>query len=41
MRKITTIQVSLKTKKMLDEVGKKGETYDQILQKLLKFYMKK
>lgn len=32
---ITTIQISREAKKRLDELGKKGETYDQIIKRLL------
>lgn len=31
----TTIQISTETKEKLDERGKKGQTYDQIIQELL------
>lgn len=31
----TTIQISTETKKKLDDRGKKGQTYDEILQELL------
>ena len=31
----TTIQVSKETKSKLNEIGKKGDTYDSIIQKLL------
>lgn len=33
---MTTISVSEETKKKLDDIGKKGQTYDEILQELLK-----
>lgn len=36
MKGKTTIQVSRELKKFLDSKGKKGESYDQILRKLLK-----
>lgn len=32
----TTISISLETKKALDKLGKKGDSYDDILQELLK-----
>ena len=32
----TTIQVSRETKTKLNEMGKKGDTYDSIIQKLIK-----
>ena len=31
----TTIQVSKETKRKLNEIGKKGDTYDSIIQKLI------
>jgi len=31
----TTIRVKISTKELLDEVGKKGMTYDEILLKIL------
>jgi len=31
----TSIQVSVETKKKLDKLGKKGDTYDNIIKKLL------
>ena len=31
----TTIQVSTETKDKLDKFGRKGETYDQIVQRIL------
>jgi hypothetical protein len=34
--KITTIRISERTKQKLDDVGKKGETYEDIILKLLK-----
>lgn len=33
---MTTIAVSKETKKKLDEAGNKGQTYDEIIQELLK-----
>lgn len=35
MTENTTIQISVDTKKELDKLGKKGDTYDQIIQELL------
>jgi len=32
----TTIQISLETKKALEKLGKKGDTYNDIIQGLLK-----
>lgn len=37
---ITTIQLSRKTRDMLKELGKKGETYDEIIKKLLELIKK-
>lgn len=34
----TTIQISRETKTKLNELGKKGDSYDTIIQKLLKNY---
>lgn len=34
--KTTTIRVSKETKKLLDNFGKKGETYDDILLKIMR-----
>ncbi len=34
--KSKTIKVSIKTKSELDEIGKKNESYDQIVYRLLK-----
>ena len=34
----TNIQVSRKTRDALAELGNKNDTYDDIIQKLLKFY---
>ena len=31
----TTIRVSRETKRRLDEIGRKGETYDDIIRRLL------
>jgi len=36
-----TIRVKAETKRALDEIGKKGDTYDDILQRLIKFYEEK
>jgi predicted CopG family antitoxin len=33
--KITTIQISKETRDELKELGKKGETYDEVIKKLL------
>jgi hypothetical protein len=37
-RGITTIQITEETRDELKECGKKGETYDDIIRKLLKRY---
>ena len=34
----TTIQITRETRNELRELGKKGETYDTIIQKLILFY---
>ena len=36
MKRKTTIQVSVETRDRLKEIGKKGETYDDIIRRLLK-----
>jgi predicted CopG family antitoxin len=33
---LTTIQISKETREKLAEMGKKGDTYDEIIQRLLK-----
>jgi hypothetical protein len=38
---ITTIQVKETTREKLKDLGRKGETYDQIIEKLLQIYEKK
>ena len=35
MENITTIQISKQTREMLAEMGKKGDTYDDIIRKLI------
>ena len=35
-KEITTIQISKETRDKLKELGKKGETYDEIIKRLLK-----
>ncbi|MEM2175486.1 MAG: hypothetical protein QXI58_07710 [Candidatus Micrarchaeia archaeon] len=37
---ITTIKLKKQTKKMLEELGKKNETYDDIIKKLIEYYYK-
>ena len=34
--KTTTIRVTFATKKDLDDLGSKGDTYDDVIQKLIK-----
>lgn len=36
MAAVTTIQIDKKTREQLREFGKKGETYDQVIKKLMK-----
>jgi predicted nucleic acid-binding protein len=38
MAGITTIKLSKKTKERLAELGRKGETYEEIIKKMLDFY---
>ena len=38
---ITTIQLEKETKEELKELGKKGDTYNDILKKLINFYKEK
>lgn len=40
MDSATTIQISMDTRDMLKGLGKKGETYDQLLLRLIKLAMK-
>ena len=35
----TTIQVSRDTKALLDELGKKNDTYDDVIRKVLDYYI--
>jgi hypothetical protein len=37
----TTIRLKNTTKKLLDKLGKKGESYDEILNKLIILYKEK
>ncbi len=41
MEHITTIQLTKKTRDKLLEVGKKRETYDDLINRLIDFYIKK
>jgi hypothetical protein len=41
MVRITTIQLKETTREKLKDLGKKGETYDQIIEKLLQIYEKR
>ncbi len=38
---VTTIQLEPKTKDRLMDLGKKGETYDDIVNKLVDFWLKR
>lgn len=38
--KITTIRISVKTKNRLDLLGKKGDSYEDIIKRLIEFYEK-
>lgn len=38
MDEVTTVKVSKHTKAKLSELGRKGETYEEIIQKLIHFY---
>ena len=35
-----TIKISIKLKKQIDELGKKGDSYEDIIKKLIDFYKK-
>jgi hypothetical protein len=35
-REITTIQISKETRELLRQIGRKSETYDQIIRRLIK-----
>ncbi len=39
-REMTTIQISKETREMLKELGRKGETYDDIIRRLIKLARK-
>ena len=39
-REMTTIQVSKETREMLKELGRKGETYDDIIRRLIELARK-
>lgn len=41
MQEITTITIRKETREKLKELGKKGETYDDILNRLIQFYQRK
>ncbi|MEE9564723.1 MAG: hypothetical protein V3V63_03335 [Candidatus Hydrothermarchaeaceae archaeon] len=41
MENITTIQLDKKTRDKLLEIGKKKETYDDLVNRLIDFYLKK
>ena len=38
MSEITTVKVTRKTRDKLAELGKKSETYEEIIRKLIQFY---
>ncbi len=38
---VTTIQLEKKTRDRLMDLGKKGESYDQIINRLVDFWLKK
>jgi len=38
---VTTIQLEKKTRNRLMDLGKKGESYDQIINKLVDFWLKR
>lgn len=40
MSKITTIKINKETREQLAELGKKNETYDEIIRRLIGFYNK-
>ena len=40
MKDVTTVKLNRKTKKMLADLGKKDDTYDDIVRRLIEFYMK-
>ncbi len=40
MERITTIQLTKETRDKLLEVGKKRETYDDLINRLIEFYAK-
>lgn len=40
MSEVTTVKIKRDTKKMLAELGKKEDTYDDIIRKLIQFYIK-
>ena len=41
MTEITTVKVTRKTRDKLAELGKKNETYEDIIEKLIDYYQKK
>ncbi len=41
MSEVTTVKVTKKTRERLAELGKKSETYEQIIERLIEFYEKK
>lgn len=41
MVRVTTIQIKETTRDKLKQLGRKGDTYDQIIERLLQIYDKK
>jgi len=41
MQDITTITIRKETREKLKEIGKKGETYDEIIKRLIELYLVK
>jgi hypothetical protein len=41
MENITTIQLTKRTREKLLEIGKKKETYDDLINRLIEFYVTK
>jgi predicted CopG family antitoxin len=40
MKQMTTVKVRRETKKMLADMGKKEDTYDDVIMRLIEFYNK-
>jgi len=41
MSEVTTVKVTKRTREKLAELGKKNETYEDIIERLIEFYEKK